>query len=662
MCNGGDIVQKKPVSPIYRDDMASIKIGDKYSEPFQTNKGVRQGCVLSPLLFNIFLSDIQEKFDNCGDNIQLGHEEISCLIWADDILILSESEAGLQRKLNNLSAYCKVNKLEVNTDKTKVMTFNKTGRLMKREFRFRNSILECVREYKYLGFIVTPSGEIKTGLEDLRVRSLKALIKIRKALGSQFNADVWNTTHIFNYMVRPILLYCSDFWGCLKPPSNNPIERFHLSFCKQLLGVRKQTNTVGVLLELGTVPIELHAKKMAARNWERICEGNCNQLLAAAHTESKLENLPWTETMRNVFTSNGMLNIYLSTTEQPPATPNIQNEHRPQTLYGIVSTTAITSTAPTATAAERHTQKDKTPSTLLYEKLSDQFHQTALANLKNSSKLKLYSHLKTDIGVEKYLFNLPNFKHRQALTKLRLSSHRLQIEIDRHTSGDNRIPQEDRICPLCHNGVEDEVHFLLKCPIYKNIRKHIHGQLLDSPSLPDFEQAVHLLLQSDLRMLAKFVYEAFTTRENAIVAQETLVDIISQLEKTEKDAEEGIAKDVQNIVSDIILQVEKTEKSIDLKTAKDVRDTVKHLVRQVVKTEKCTQNNTTTNLPGAVTEKIPIESAENKENKNSVFSKFHIAENSHDYMKILFRKGSPHTHSISNISKDGLKIKIHKLP
>ena len=89
------------------------------------------------------------------------------------------------------------------------------------------------------------------GLEDLRVRSLKALIKIRKALGSQFNADVWNTTHIFNYMVRPILLYCSDFWGCLKPPSNNPIERFHLSFCKQLLGVRKQTNTVGVLLELG---------------------------------------------------------------------------------------------------------------------------------------------------------------------------------------------------------------------------------------------------------------------------------------------------------------------------------------------------------------------------------------------------------------------------
>ena len=406
------------------------------------------------------------------------------------------------------------------------------------------------------------------------------------------------------------------------------------------------------------VPIELHAKKMAARNWERICEGNCNQLLAAAHAESKLENLPWTETMRNVFASNGMLNIYLSTTEQPPATTNIHNEHRPQTLYGIVSTTTITSTiTTTATTAERHTQADKTPSTLLYEKLSDQFHQTALANLKNSSKLKLYSHIKTNIGVEKYLFNLHNFKHRQALTKLRLSSHRLQIEIDRHTSGNNRIPQEDRICPLCHNGVEDEVHFLLKCPIYKNIRKHIHSQLLDSPSLSDFEQTVHLLLQPDLRMLAKFVYEAFTTRENAIVAQDTLVDIISQIEKTEKDTEEGIAEDVQNIVSDVILQVEKTEKCIDRKTAKDVRDTVKHLVRQVVETENCTQNNTTTNVSSAVEEKILIESTENRENKNSVLSKFHIAENSHD-LKILFRKGSPQKYSITNISKDGLKIKI----
>ena len=49
-------------------------------------------------------------------------------------------------------------------------------------------------------------------------------------------------------MVKPILLYASDFWGCLKLPKNNPIERLHNMFCKQLLGVQKQTNTIGILL------------------------------------------------------------------------------------------------------------------------------------------------------------------------------------------------------------------------------------------------------------------------------------------------------------------------------------------------------------------------------------------------------------------------------
>ena len=166
--------------------MASVKFGYKYSPKFRTNRGVRQGCVLSPLLFNIFLSDIQNVFDSCGSNPFMNYEEISCLIWADDILILSETEEALQGKLNNLASYCKTNKLEVNTDKTKTMIFTKSGRLLKNKFFFNNIKLENVRSYKYLGFIVTPSGEIRSGLEDLRVRALRAIAKIRKSLGPLF--------------------------------------------------------------------------------------------------------------------------------------------------------------------------------------------------------------------------------------------------------------------------------------------------------------------------------------------------------------------------------------------------------------------------------------------------------------------------------------------
>ena len=256
------------IKTLYLNDTASVKIGKSFSPPFETNIGVRQGCVLSPLLFNLFLADLQPILQDSSDNPSIDDEvNISCLLWADDILMFSKSQEGLQKKLDKLEKYCIDNKLTVNTEKTQCMVFNKKGRLLK---NYRNTPLTCVREYKYLGFVVTPSGEIRTGLEDLRVRALKAFAKMKKALGIHFRLNLLNTLHIFTYLIRPILLYCSDFWGCLKQPKNHPIEKFFMMFCKQLLGVRKQTNTDGVLLELGLVPITFHAKKLANRNWERI--------------------------------------------------------------------------------------------------------------------------------------------------------------------------------------------------------------------------------------------------------------------------------------------------------------------------------------------------------------------------------------------------------
>ena len=88
--------------------------------------------MLSPLLFILFLSDLQEILDQGSDNAKLDEDtEISCIMWADDILILSETKEGLQRKLNSLQVYSTTNKLTVNTKKTQCMIFNKTGRLLK---------------------------------------------------------------------------------------------------------------------------------------------------------------------------------------------------------------------------------------------------------------------------------------------------------------------------------------------------------------------------------------------------------------------------------------------------------------------------------------------------------------------------------------------------
>ena len=155
------------IKNIYSNDKACVKIQNQCTEAFKINQGVRQGCVLSPLLFNIFLSDLAKKLDSMDGKVQVHDREINTIFWADDIIMLTKNEDTLREMLKTWEEYSNDNKMEVNTDKTKIMVFNKTGRLMRRAFHINGIELENVRTYKYLGFLLTPSGEINSGLNDL---------------------------------------------------------------------------------------------------------------------------------------------------------------------------------------------------------------------------------------------------------------------------------------------------------------------------------------------------------------------------------------------------------------------------------------------------------------------------------------------------------------
>ena len=346
---------------------------------------MRQGCILSPLLFNIFLSDLAKTFQSLNGKLDIGGTSINSLFWADDLVLFADSEEQLKEMLKILEEYCEENELAINTDKTKCMVFNKMGRLISREFYLAGVKLENVRSYKYLGFLVTPSGEINSGLKDLRDRGLKAYMKIKNDLGTSFNQDIPTTISLIDALVKPILLYASDFWGCLRAPNPNPIENMHMMMCKQILGVQKQTTNIGVLLELGRLPMHTYATKLSVKNWERIKRGQANPILLASYRDSMNEKLPWIEGIRTTLEKNGMMNFY----------------------GGIYSV--------------KHPFIYKK----IFQKLSDIFHQNSFETIQNErSKLRTYGTFKTDIGFEKYLTEVKNVSVRIQVTKFRLSNHR----------------------------------------------------------------------------------------------------------------------------------------------------------------------------------------------------------------------------------------------
>jgi len=179
------------------------------------------------------------------------------------------------------------------------MIFNKTGRLLRKLFWFGNKRLETVREYKYLGFLITPSLNLNSSLKDLKDRAMRAFYTLKSKMGDQFKRDITTSLHLFDSLIKPILLYGSDYWGCLKLPKNNPIETLHMTFCKELLGVQKQTTNIGVLLELDRVPLSIYAKKNCVKNWERIAIRKDINFLSKASYEFALYNFYKTITISN---------------------------------------------------------------------------------------------------------------------------------------------------------------------------------------------------------------------------------------------------------------------------------------------------------------------------------------------------------------------------
>ena len=352
---------------------------------------------------------------------------LGCLIWADDLLLLSKSEKGLNNMLMKLKSYTEKNGITLNIEKTKVMIFNKCGRHMRRNFYFGEEKIETSRKYKYLGFMITPSGEITTGLQDLKDRALKATMKLKHKLGFFFQKQPLIAIKLFNALIKPILLYASDFWGILKQPQNNPIANLQLSFYKQLLGVQKQTTNIGVLLELGQVPLSIQANKNAIKNWGRITNHTkCNELLSMSYANAIINNLTWPERVKNTLSEIGMLNKFLS--------------------------------------------KDSRTHTQAFQRMSDIFHQNSFSEIKkDSSKLRTYSMIKTQIGYENYLSHIQNIQNRVSFTKFRLSNHRLMIETGRH----QRIEKNLRFCPFCPTKIEDEFHFLLECQVFKTPREEL---------------------------------------------------------------------------------------------------------------------------------------------------------------------------------------------
>ena len=128
------------------------------------------------------------------------------LLYADDIVILSESETGLQNGLYLLECYCDRWKLQVNISKTKAMIFKKGGRNRGNlYFTYKHEKLEIVKSFKYLGVFFTTGVSFNATYDSLHGQALKSLFKLKSYLIRFPNMTVIHKLDLFDKLIEPIL-------------------------------------------------------------------------------------------------------------------------------------------------------------------------------------------------------------------------------------------------------------------------------------------------------------------------------------------------------------------------------------------------------------------------------------------------------------------------
>jgi len=141
-----------------------LEFNDSISEPIHINKGVRQGCGLSPVLFNIYINKIIQEFKTLiKKGTQLNNRKlVNTVLYADGQILMATSEDDLQTMAHHLYLIARKYKMTISSTKTKSMAtwWNHIQRV---KTVINDNIIEQVTDFKYLGYRISEYG---SDLED----------------------------------------------------------------------------------------------------------------------------------------------------------------------------------------------------------------------------------------------------------------------------------------------------------------------------------------------------------------------------------------------------------------------------------------------------------------------------------------------------------------
>jgi len=498
------------IASLYSAGESSLRLGAQLGEvdPFPVETGVRQGCVLSPILYSLFINDLAlelKRAEALGIGLPLGNCRLCVLLYADDIVLLAQSEEEVSELMRIVGVYARQWRFEVNHAKCGLMCFHPAGdALLVSALCIGGVPVRWVSAYKYLGV------ELHNG-KPFRLFRLRILQSATRASHAVSGMGMYSGKlpvplgdQVYCAMVRPILEYCAEVW------STSPFEDAELlqtRMAKRILKCAIRTSSEAVRGELGWMKLEARYQQARVCFWGKIQRMDLtaparmvykvSQSHASSHREpldARRVDLPLSEGSPVIFRkalpgAHGLVEwaaqmeidlrqLDLGEYWRNPAMINALTEIQwQQKVKAAVQSReqhrwwkAITDGAQRA-----HLQAVYVP-----------LVRREVFSPDGTLLLRRAEYLSMAHGG----WNDRTLAGRRAMTALRCASSTLRCHVGGW--GASGVPLVERFCNLCGMEVETEQHFLLRCQQHTESRANVYESIdmLVRQFIPAFRMAL----------------------------------------------------------------------------------------------------------------------------------------------------------------------------
>ena len=259
---------------LYRGHKKRVNTAGGPTAWIKCNRGVKQGCVLSPLLFAIYIADIAEKIQSGAKGVKIDElVHICTLFFADDMVLIAESEKDLALQIQILEDSLREKKLEINYEKTEIIQIGeKIGQerqwmVLNNQGKVKGTIKET-KMYKYLGVRL---GKSRTFVHHERniVNNIARRVGITKMRARETKDMVWAADEIWSKIMKPGIMYGAEVIP-FKKKTVSTIEIAQNKIGRWAMGLSRSAPRCGIRAEMGWTTISGEIAKRKVTFWGRL--------------------------------------------------------------------------------------------------------------------------------------------------------------------------------------------------------------------------------------------------------------------------------------------------------------------------------------------------------------------------------------------------------